>query len=164
MDASRKIQDGIHWLSLDHESMCPEIRVHIICGGCYVSDMFSFGKRDMQGGSIFTAALRDILACGQCDMFVCDERYRGLSFRICYEKPRSINASRFLQSFPVHDLFHPQEGSEGSGDPVGHLPKAKATRTSQPKRAVSALQARTATIEVAEQATTAVIDAGIITF
>ena len=33
---------------------------------------------------------------------------------------------------------------------MGHLPKAKVPRTSQPKRAVSALQARTATIEVAE--------------
>ena len=39
----------------------------------------------MQGGSIFTAALRDI--------FVCDERYRRLSFRGCYEKPRSVNAN-----------------------------------------------------------------------
>ena len=30
MDATRKIQDGIHGLSLDHKSMCPGIWVHIM--------------------------------------------------------------------------------------------------------------------------------------
>ena len=40
-------------------------------------------------------------------------------------------------------------GSEGNGAPVGHLPKAKVTRTSQPKRAMRALQASRAMIEVA---------------
>ena len=42
-------------------------------------------------------------------------------------------------------------GSEGSGSPVGYPAKQEATRTSQPKRAASALQARAVTIEVADR-------------
>ena len=34
MDATRKIQVGIHGLSLDHKSMCPGNWVHINCPGC----------------------------------------------------------------------------------------------------------------------------------
>ena len=85
----------------------------------------------MQGGSIFTAALRDILACGQCDMFVCDERYRWLSFRICYEKPRSINASRFLQSSQVRASFHPQEGEPPATASGGNLAGGEVTGNEQ---------------------------------
>ena len=40
-------------------------------------------------------------------------------------------------------------GSEGNGSPVGYPAKQEVTRTSQPKQAASALQAREATIEVA---------------
>ena len=41
-------------------------------------------------------------------------------------------------------------GSKGNGAPVGHLPKAKVTRTSQSKRAVRPHQGSNATIEVAD--------------
>ena len=43
-------------------------------------------------------------------------------------------------------------GSEGSGAPVGHLLKAKATRTSQPKQTVRPPQGSNVSIEVAETA------------
>ena len=43
MDASRKIQDGIHELSIDHKSMCPGIWVHIISPGfLFFSNFLSF--------------------------------------------------------------------------------------------------------------------------
>ena len=42
-------------------------------------------------------------------------------------------------------------GSEGSGAPVGHLTKSKATRASQPKQAMRPLQGSSAPTEVAEQ-------------
>ena len=41
--------------------------------------------------------------------------------------------------------------SEGSGAPVGHWPKAKATRANQPKQAKRPPQGRFAPIEVAER-------------
>lgn len=50
------------------------------------------------------------------------------------------------------DLFTDRMGSEGSGAPVGHSPKEKATRTSQPKQAAAPHQGDDAPIEAAETA------------
>ena len=89
-----------------------------------------------------------------------EDYLRGVSRQIFSTMANDIYSfDEVLKTCPVNedvefiyqgDLFTDRMGSEGSGAPVGHPPKAEATRASQPKQAEAPLQGGSAPIEAAE--------------